>query len=279
VHIAPQDVELTSTIDPSSFSACGFDTITNRYDCGTAPTAVFVSTGSLATAGSVTFNPDLSRGCVGGVKAVIVVGSEAGRVDFQAAVGTEDGVARPLKPALSTAPIGVPPGARAVDTLRPPGGCLGTPQLVGAQDLVTVEVPYTIAGNPQRAIWVRKRVRQAVEPRVLLEHLPEPPRPGAVRPAESAPWWWGTTTGAVVGAVGAAAGVGVGASLLPSSSTPQQYGLVGAFLGATGGLLLGVPAVAIGAWFDWNATSQWQEDEDKRLKARMHQAWEHRLEQ
>jgi hypothetical protein len=278
VHIAPEDVELTSVIDPASFAACGFDTKTNRYDCGTAPTAVLVSTGTLATAGTVTFNADLSRGCVGNVKASIVVGSEAGRVDFQAAVGTEDGVARPLKPALSTAPIGVPPGARAVDTLRPPGGCLGTAQLVGAQDQVTVEVPYTVAGNPQRAIWVRKRSRQQVDPRVLLEQLPQPPRPTGVRPAEGAPWWWGTTTALVVGAAGATAGVGLGASLLPPSSTPQQYGLVGGFLGTTGALLLGVPALVVGAWFDMNAYSQWEDEEDKRLKARMHTAWEHRLE-
>ncbi len=279
VHVAPEDVSLLSSIDPSSFAACGFDTSTNRYDCGTAPIAVIVSTGSLATAGSVTFDADVSRGCVGNVKAVIVVGSEAGRVDFQAAVGTEDGVARPLKPALSTAPIGVPPGARAVDTLRPPGGCLGTPQLVGAQDQVTVEVPYTIAGNPARAIWVRKRVRQQIDPRQLLERLPEPPRPGAVRPAEGAPWLWGTTAGIGLGLVGAGAGVALGTSLLPPSSTGTQYALVNSLLGATGGLVVGVPALIVGALVDVKFQREWQDQEDERLKARMHDAWVTRLSQ
>jgi hypothetical protein len=278
VHIAAEDVALTSSIDPSSFGACAFDTQTNRYDCGTAPIAVVVSTGSLATAGSVTFDADVSRGCVANVKAEIVVGSEAGRVDFQAAVATENGVARPLKPALSTAPIGVPPGARAVDTLRPPGGCLGTPQLVGAQDQVTVEVPYTIAGNPASAMWVRKRVRQPIDPRELLEHVPEPPRPGAVRPAQGAPWLWGTTAGIGLGVVGAAAGVALGASLLPPSSTSTQYGLVGSFLGATGALVVGAPALLVGAVVDVHSHNVWQDEEDERLKARMHDAWVHRLE-
>lgn len=277
VHIAPEDVELTSTIDPSSFAVCGYDTLKNRYDCGTAPTAVVTWTGTLATAGSVTFNPDVSRGCVGNVKAVIVVGSEAGRVDFQGAVGTEDGVARPLKPALSTAPIGVPPGARAVDTLRPPGGCLGTPQLVGERDQVTVEVPYTVAGTPARAIWVRKRVREPVDPRVLLEQLPEPPRPRAVVADADAPWLWGTAAGIGLGVVGGVAGGLVGASLLPASSTATQYALVGSFVGVAGALVVGVPGLVVGALLDVNNNLRFQADEDERLKARMHEAWVNRL--
>lgn len=277
VHIAAEDVELTPTIDPASFSACAFDTSTNRYDCGAAPTAVYAYTGSLATAGSVTFDADVSRGCVGNVKAVIVVGSEAGRVDFQAAVGTDDGVARPLKPALATAPITVPPGARAVDTLRPPGGCLGTPQLVGAQDLVTVEVPYTIAGNPARAMWVRKRVLHQVEPQVLLERLPEPPRGRSVVAQADAPWLWGTAAGVGLGVVAGVAGAAVGTSLLPASSTGVQNALVGSFVGVSGALVVGLPAVLVGVLIDVKNTQAFQDDEDERLKARMHEAWVNRL--
>lgn len=128
-----------------------------------------------ATRGSTTFLPDLSRGCVGPVKTEITLGGDAGRVDFQDAVGTEDGIARPMKPALATAPILVSPGTRAADTLRPPAGCLGTAALTGDKDQVTVEVPYTVAGTPAWAMWVRQRTRQPVEPRVLLARIPAPP--------------------------------------------------------------------------------------------------------
>lgn len=160
-----------------------------------------------ATRGSTTFLPDLSRGCVGPVKTEITLGGDAGRVDFQDAVGTEDGIARPMKPALATAPILVSPGTRAADTLRPPAGCLGTAALTGDKDQVTVEVPYTVAGTPAWAMWVRQRTRQPVEPRVLLARIPAPPQPaGPMAPATEAPWMVGTAVGVTAGAVAAVGG-------------------------------------------------------------------------
>jgi len=279
VHINPHDVPLTTVeIDPSSLSACAFDTVRNRYDCGAAPMAVFIRSGSVATRGSATFLPDLSRGCVGPVKTEITLGGDAGRVDFQNAVGTEDGVARPLKPALATAPIPVSPGTRAVDTLRPPAGCLGTAKLTGEQDQVTVEVPYTVAGSPARAMWVRKRTRQQVEPRVLLERIPEPERPaGTVTEATDAPWMVGTA----IAAAAALGGVALGMALMPESSSAQQLGLVGTFLGVTGAAVIGIPATAVGAIVDVTRHALWEQGQDEQadtaLKARMHDAWKTRL--
>ena len=283
VHINPRDVPLTTVeVDPSSLLACAFDTGSDRYDCGTAPTAVFIRSGSLATLGSATFLPDLSRGCVGPVKTEITLGGDAGRVDFQNAVGTEDGIARPMKPALATAPIPVSPGTRAADTLRPPAGCLGTAALNGDKDQVTVEVPYTVAGTPARAMWVRQRTRQPVEPRVLLERIPEPPQPaGPMAAATEAPWMVGTTVGVTAGVVTAVGGVALGLSLMPPSSTPEQLGLVGTFLGVLGAVVVGVPATAVGAVLDVSRHVLWEQGQDEQadltLKARMHDAWQRRL--
>lgn len=283
VHINPHDVPLTTVeIDPSSLSACAFDTASDRYDCGTAPTAVFIRSGSVATRGSATFLPDLSRGCVGPVKTEITLGGDAGRVDFQNAVGTEDGIARPLKPALATAPIPVSPGTRAADILRPPAGCLGTANLTGDTDQVTVEVPYTVAGSPARAMWVRQRTRQPVEPRVLLERIPEPPQPaGPMAVATDAPWMVGTTVGVTAGAAAAVGGVALGLALMPPSSSPEQLGLVGTFLGVLGAVVVGVPATAVGAIVDVGRHVVWEQGQEEQadlsLKARMHDAWQRRL--
>jgi hypothetical protein len=91
----------------------------------------------------------------------------------------------------------------------------------------------------------------------------------------------GTTVGVTAGVVTAVGGVALGLSLMPPSSTPEQLGLVGTFLGVLGAVVVGVPATAVGAVLDVSRHVLWEQGQDEQadltLKARMHDAWQRRL--
>ena len=290
VSAPPVDVDevplLEEPLGPYDARSCVYDVEQDAWGCGGVSIPVVVArSGSMATAGSVRFSVDVSRGCPSEAVVEIDGGDQGASVLWQDAAAQYGSVAVPLKPASGvTIGVRIPPRAKARETLLIAGGCLGPGDLeaTGRPDLASITVPFIVDEKPARATWVRRRAWEQKSEKELLAVVPAPPLPAP--PAERVgerPGWPLTWTGAALGAL---AGAGIGAAawfLMPPSSTIEQRILVGVGYGGVGLVCLGTPCTLAGGLADFGRNV----DHDKKaedgavyveaLKSRA--AWQRRL--
>jgi hypothetical protein len=139
-----------------------------------------------------------------------------------------------------------------------------------------------VGGTPARALWARTRTRVRVPEAEAFARMAPPPaaseRGGVDEPM---PWPVASVVGAVAGvAAGAVVGGAIGLVGMPRSSSGGDRLLAGSGWGAVAGVVVGVPAVGVGAGLDLARMADWTmaraADADAARAARMRRAWERR---